>query len=371
MAFTFQKASKKTAKLRLAIFGPSGSGKTFTSLRMATGLGGNIAVIDTERGSASKYADRFEFDVLELPKKDIETYIEAIQAAGKAGYGVLVIDSMSHAWQELLEDIDRMASTKFSGNTWAAWSKGTPKQKSFVEAILNFPGHIISTMRVKTEWVEGEDSKGRKKYTRVGLNPEQGKGIEYEFDLLMEINVDHTATVLKDRTGKFQDKIITKPGEDFGRELADWLNSGAPETKPAAQPEAKPEPKAEFAPAATKPAEQPKPANGNGKMSVADAVKAKSPGGKEFSTLTVEQLKQVKASTDPKVTPEMKQAAETLLAPVDDWLDLDKLCDRAAIAGIEEPTIDRSVPIARITLFQEMVKLQKQLDDLAIPVEFQ
>ena len=78
MELQFAKATKEQAKLRLAIFGPSGSGKTFTSLRLATGIGGKIAFIDTERGSASKYSDRFEFDVLELPNHHIDTYIAAI-----------------------------------------------------------------------------------------------------------------------------------------------------------------------------------------------------------------------------------------------------------------------------------------------------
>ena len=65
----FKKATKKNAKLRLALFGVSGSGKSFSALRIATGLAGKngkIAFIDTERGSASKYADRFDFDVCEL-----------------------------------------------------------------------------------------------------------------------------------------------------------------------------------------------------------------------------------------------------------------------------------------------------------------
>ena len=40
----FKKASKSSSKLRAALFGPSGAGKTFTALRIATGLGGPIAV---------------------------------------------------------------------------------------------------------------------------------------------------------------------------------------------------------------------------------------------------------------------------------------------------------------------------------------
>ncbi|MEG0635799.1 MAG: AAA family ATPase, partial [Pseudomonas sp.] len=58
----FKKAERKQAKLRLALAGPSGSGKTFSALLMAKGLGGRIAVIDTEHGSASLYADIADFD---------------------------------------------------------------------------------------------------------------------------------------------------------------------------------------------------------------------------------------------------------------------------------------------------------------------
>jgi len=160
--FVFQKATKEKAKLRLALFGPSGAGKTYTGLRIATGMSKKIAVIDTERGSASKYADRFTFDVLELPKNDIETYTMAIKTADQAGYEILIIDSLSHAWQELLEEIDKLAYSKYQGNTWAAWSKGTPKQRQLVDAILSFSGHVIATMRSKTEWTTSSDSKRQK-----------------------------------------------------------------------------------------------------------------------------------------------------------------------------------------------------------------
>ena len=226
MTFTFTRATKAQSKLRLALFGPSGAGKTYTALRIGTGIGGTMAVIDTERGSASKYADRFEFDVLNLPSHDIDTYVGAIKAAGAEGYSVLVIDSLSHGWQELLMEIDHLAKAKYKGNTWSAWSDGTPKQKRLVNAILDFPGHVMATMRSKTEWTQEEGHNGKKRPVRVGMAPEQGKGIEYEFDLLLEMSVDHIGTVLKDRTGKFQDAMIDKPGEDFGADLAAWLNDG-------------------------------------------------------------------------------------------------------------------------------------------------
>lgn len=224
---SFAKATKRKAKLRAAFFGPSGAGKTMSALRIAAGLGQRIALIDTEHYSASKYADRFEFDTVDLADKTITGYCQMIREAGSAGYEVLIIDSLSHAWQELLESVEKLAKTKYKGNTWSAWSEGTPEQRRLIEAILTFPGHVIATMRSKTAWETSKDERGRSTPQRVGLAPEQGKGIEYEFDLLLELSEDHHARVLKDRTGRFQDRILEKPGEDFGRELADWLNTGA------------------------------------------------------------------------------------------------------------------------------------------------
>lgn len=231
---SFKKAEKRQAKLRCALFGPSGAGKTFTALSIATGIGGKIALIDSERSSASKYADRFEFDTVDLEKKTIDEYCARIAEAAELGYNVLIIDSLSHAWQELLDEVDKLARAKYKGNTWSAWSEGTPKQRKLVDAILSFPGHVMATMRSKTEWQTEQTDKGSSRPIRVGLSPEQGKGIEYEFDLLLEISVEHIANVIKDRTGKFQDKLLDKPGPQFGRELVAWLNSGAAEPEPTA-----------------------------------------------------------------------------------------------------------------------------------------
>lgn len=228
----FKKAVKEGAKLRLAIFGPSGSGKTFTALRIATGIGGRIGVMDSERRTARKYADRFTFDVMELDDRTVSGYIAAVQEADREKIDVLVIDSASHAWQELLEDVDKLAAAKFRGNTFAAWSEGTPKQHAFIDALLEFSGHLIVTMRSKTEW-QTASVNGKATPVRVGLAPQQGKGIEYEFDLLMELSTEHVGNIIKDRTSRYQDALIEKPGEDFGRDLAAWLADGAP---PAERP---------------------------------------------------------------------------------------------------------------------------------------
>ena len=220
---TFKKATKKQAKLRLALFGVSGGGKTYSALRLATGLGGRIALIDTERGSASKYSDRFDFDVCEVDKPSIENIKLLINEAKE--YDVLIIDSLTHAWLELLQEVERVAKAKFGGNTWSAWSEGTPKQTSLINALLGFPGHIIATMRVETNWTTTTNDKGKLVPVRIGEAPKQGKSIEYEFDMLMQISQEHQAVVLKDRTGKFQDQCFIID-EEFGKSLREWLNDG-------------------------------------------------------------------------------------------------------------------------------------------------
>ena len=196
--------------------------------------GGKIALIDTEHGRASKYADRFEFDTLMLERANIEQIVKAIDQAQDGAYPVLVIDSLSHPWYELVDEVEQIAQARYRGNTWAAWSEGTPKQRTLIEAILSYPGHVIGTMRSKTEWsLETRDGKVSPK--RVGLAPEQRKGAEYEFDIMIELNTDHLANVIIDHTGFCQDRIIDHPGEDFGAELAAWLSERGEPVPPAAK----------------------------------------------------------------------------------------------------------------------------------------
>ena len=220
----FTKATKKQAKLRLALFGVSGSGKTYSALRIAKGLGGNIAVIDTENHTACKYSDRFEFDVCECEKASINNLMTLLNDASE--YDVLIIDSLTHAWDELLDEVNRTAKTKFGGNSWSAWSEGTPKQRAFIKALLDFKGHLIVTMRSETTWEVQENDKGKKVPVRIGTAPKQGKSIEYEFDMLINLSQDHTAHILKDRTGKYQDECLELLDENLGKELGEWLSVG-------------------------------------------------------------------------------------------------------------------------------------------------
>ncbi len=226
----FTKAVRKRAKLRLALTGPSGSGKTWGALMIAKGLGGRIAVIDTEKGSASLYCDLVDFDALELsPPYSPERYVEAIHAAESAGYEVIIIDSTTHEWSGTggcLELNEETARAKFRGNTWSAWNETTPRHRAFIDAMLQSSAHIIATGRSKTETAQTEEG-GRKKVVKLGMKTEQREGFEYEFTVVLDLVHDgHFAVASKDRTRLFagDPKAIS---EETGAALRQWLDSGA------------------------------------------------------------------------------------------------------------------------------------------------
>lgn len=226
----FHKAQRRKAKLRLGITGPSGAGKTWGALKVAKGLGGSIAVIDTERGSASLYTHLTDFDVLELnPPYTPERFIEAIRAAETAGYETIIVDSITHEWSGVggcLELVDQIAAAKFRGNSWSAWNEITPRHRALLDAILRSPAHIIVTMRSKTETAQTEEN-GRKKVVKLGMKAEQRDGFEYEMTTVLDLTHEqHYALASKDRTGLFSGD--PKPlSEGTGAMLRDWLESGA------------------------------------------------------------------------------------------------------------------------------------------------
>lgn len=231
MATQFRKATRQQSKLRMTIDGPAGSGKTYTALRLAHLLaeGGPIAVIDTERGSASKYVGEapdgipWAFDVVELTTFSPEEYTKMVQEAGRAGYAVLVIDSLSHAWEGqggALEIKDRVG-----GNQYTAWRQVTPIHNRMIDSILGSPCHIITTMRSRIEYVQEQDS-GRTTIRKVGMAPVQRPGMEYEFDVVVDMDWGHIASVSKTRCPALTDAKLEKPGRELAVPLIAWLTSG-------------------------------------------------------------------------------------------------------------------------------------------------
>lgn len=228
--FQFHKATKQQSKLRLALIGTSGSGKTFTALNIGQHLGEKVAVIDTERGSASKYADLFEFDVLELDSFSPLTYVEALKAAEAAGYDVIIVDSLSHAWMGkdgALEQVDKVAKRSESRNSFAAWRDVTPMHNALVDAMLQSNCHIIATMRAKSEYVLETNERGKQVPRKVGMAPIQRDGLEYEFDVIADMDADNNMIVSKTRCTTLTGAVVNKPGKDIADVLNAWLSDGS------------------------------------------------------------------------------------------------------------------------------------------------
>jgi hypothetical protein len=239
MALQFVKAERKQSYLRLGLIGPAGSGKTLTGLLIAAGLAGpegRIAVVDTENHSASKFAgepDVPAFDVLELDTFSPQMYMQAIDAAEAASYAVLLIDSLSHAWvgkDGVLELVDRERARSKSGNAFTeGWRRVSPLHNRLVERMIRAKLHLIVTLRTKTEYVVETDPRtGQQVPKKVGLEPVQRSGLEYEFDIVGDLNAEHTLSITKSRCRELGDAVIERPTATLGVQLRNWLLAGTP-----------------------------------------------------------------------------------------------------------------------------------------------
>ena len=264
---TFKPATRHAVKLKLGLMGPSGSGKTFSALRLAHGLcaGGRVALLDTENGSASLYADRFQFDVLEMHSPfTVQKFMAAIQDATTAGYDCLILDSISAEWQELLTEKEALDAR--GGNSFTNWASITKKHEEFKKAFLQSSIHLIACMRSKQEYVLQTNEKGKQAPIKVGMGAVQREGFEYEASIVFDLDMQHNAKASKDRSSLFSDNDLFQITEDTGKTLLEWLKKGGapvPEdttAAPATAPQASASPVRPRAQSVTQPVVQAPPA---------------------------------------------------------------------------------------------------------------
>lgn len=223
----FQKAKKEKIYLKILLAGASGSGKSYSALKLATGIankmGGRIAAIDTEAGRIRYYANEFDFDDLQLSEPYTpEKYIEAITQAVDGGYSVLIIDSITHEWNYILDQVDKIPGT----NSYTKWGKLTPRHNKFTEKMIQSPINIIATVRGKDAYVLEQDKNGKQVPKKVGLGYTQRDGLEYEYTVTFNIDqTNHVATAQKDNTHLFENKYEMLTEKD-GEALYEWANSG-------------------------------------------------------------------------------------------------------------------------------------------------
>ncbi|BBC26593.1 AAA family ATPase [Pseudanabaena sp. ABRG5-3] len=226
MTYSFQQATKENIKLRMALYGPPGCGKTYTALQLATILGKKIGLIDTEYGSSRKYANLFNFKVLELTKFGPSQYYNAIESAEEAGFDYLIIDSLSHAWYAELDSV---------GSDVRNWAKIRPIERQLWDKIISSSCHIIATMRSKIEYDYGAtEVNGKQKITsvrKIGTAPIQKEGSEYELDICGLLDDQNTLTISKSRCPEISNGIFPKPGKKFAEMIQTWLSDEAPASR--------------------------------------------------------------------------------------------------------------------------------------------
>lgn len=222
-----RKAERKHSKIKMALQGPSGCGKTYSSLLLAYGLVGDfdkVCIIDSEAGSADLYAHLGGYAIIQISKPYTpESYISALELAEKEGFQCIIIDSLSHCWQYLIEHHAGMV-----GNSFTNWAKITPRHNQLINAILTSPTHIIATLRVKQDYVLQDKGTGKLVPEKVGLKSIQRDGVDYEFTLVFDLDIHHYASCSKDRTGIFMDKEPFIVSENTGKQIAAWCATGVP-----------------------------------------------------------------------------------------------------------------------------------------------
>lgn len=234
MTIEFVKATRAAVKARIALAGPSGSGKTYTALTLATRLSDSVGVIDTERGRASLYQgiNGWEFATHNPQAFSPLSLTEGLAVASAAGIGCIVVDSFSHYWMGvdgMLEQADRRAK---GGNSFSGWKEVRPDERRMLDALASYPGHVIVTLRTKTEYVIEENERGKKVPRKVGMKPEQREGIEYEFDLVGDLDLDNVLTVSKTRIPSLARAVVPEPGPELADTIKDWLSDGEAVTGP-------------------------------------------------------------------------------------------------------------------------------------------
>lgn len=236
MTLQIKDAVKLNLKARIALLAPTGGGKTYSMLKflfsfVKLGMAKKVGVIDTEHGSASKYVGEFPgFRVIELADDfSPEVYIEALQLLADDGCDAAGIDSLTHAWAGKggsLEIKDRVGKQR-GFNDYTAWGPVSAMQNRLIESMLSYPGHLVTTMRLKMEHVLEEDPVTKKKVVRkIGLQPVQRDGLEYEFDVVGDLDQEHNFSVSKTRCSALDGYMALKPGEEVVRKLKAWLESG-------------------------------------------------------------------------------------------------------------------------------------------------
>lgn len=233
---------REKQKALIGLAGPSGSGKSLSSLLLAFGLmkeahpdlpesevWKKIGVADTEHKRMLTYIGQLHNNITIGSFKHInfeppfntDRYNMAIKLLKQQGCEVVIIDSLSHQWQGeggVVETHGQM-----QGNSFQNWGKLAPESSKLTKGLTTQDVHMITTLRVKSDYVI-ELIEGKNVPKKVGMKPVQKDDMEYEFDTVFSIGMDHLARVSKDITNLFEGEFLIT--DAIGSKLYRYLELG-------------------------------------------------------------------------------------------------------------------------------------------------
>ena len=240
-----KRAKREKLKSALAIMGPSGSGKTLGSLLMAYGMvqemypnlsddeiWAKIGLVDSERRRSLVYANTEhqgvrigEFWHIELTHPyTVDRYCEATKNLVDAGCEVVILDSISHAWEG---DGGLLDLQQTMGGTFQAWRDVNPTYTKFIDLITGelYDVNIISTLRLKQKHEVTTSETGKLEVVKLGLKPVQRDSLEYELQIVFNVDMDNMASASKDNSSLFTGKRFPITPQ-VGADIAKWLDKG-------------------------------------------------------------------------------------------------------------------------------------------------
>jgi hypothetical protein len=275
MAIRFVPVAELTAPLNITvgISGGSGTGKTYTALLMARGLaetktgkkGAPIGYVDTEGKRALHYRDtfpemmHFDFETVDDSGEMIgfppERWISVIDAAEAAGLPVLILDSMSHAWEGVGGVLDLQAQAldglvqkaeqrnqRYNNTTpvdpdkfsQLAWSEVKPRYRRLIDRIVRTKIDIIICTRAKPVMQKGYGDKATNaratKTRRVDVPWDPASDADLMFEMTAMVILDPKAPGCPVYQIKVADQFKglfdpARPmGEHTGRAMAEWAS---------------------------------------------------------------------------------------------------------------------------------------------------
>jgi len=236
-------ATNDQAFLKTGILGFAGSGKTFTASNIAIGLYQHaklkkpVAFLDTETG-IDFMVPKFKEAKIELVTMRSRAFVDLMDVVREAekNCSILIIDSISHIWAELLESFQKKLNVKRL--LFQHWNQIKPEWRRFTDLYVSSHLHIIMCGRAGWEYDFTEDDDGVKELIKTGTKMKAETEMGYEPSLLLEMErvrteegkiggtYVHRCWVLKDRADRINGKYFDDPGFEPFLPHVQFLNLG-------------------------------------------------------------------------------------------------------------------------------------------------